>query len=66
MLFDVDADDRPLDPRALDKRLDRGLAAAELMLVAVFGQKLEAGEIAETVVDDCDDLTSCSRRSRCP
>lgn len=51
MLLDMHADDRSLDPGALDQRLHRLLAPTELVFAAVLREQPEAREIAEAVVD---------------
>ena len=56
MLLNVHADDRSLDPGALDQRLYRRLPTPELAFVTVLGKQPEAREVAEPVVDERHDL----------
>ena len=56
MLLDMHADDRSLDPGALDERLHRLLSPSELVLVTMLGEQPEAREIAEAIVDQRHDL----------
>src|SRR5579862_5300855 len=56
MFLDVHTDDGSFDPRAPHQGLDRGFVAVKRMLMTVFGQKPEAREVPEPVVDQRNHL----------